>query len=187
MRVYLTITIIILLAITACTTDENMNKTVVIQTNKGTFEVQLNHDKAPITTENFLRYVNEGFYDGTVFHRVIPKFMIQGGGFTQDGKQKAVHDPIKLESNNGLKNTVGSIAMARTPDPNSATSQFFINTANNDFLNKGARDDGYAVFGKVVSGMDVVNTIGSVQTTKKHGMPDWPVEEVIIQKAYVKQ
>lgn len=166
--------------------DKKMSQTAVFETNKGTIEVELNKTAAPITVDNFIQYVNDGHYDGTVFHRVIEGFMIQGGGFTADGNQKEVRDPIKLESNNGLKNDKGTIAMARTSDPNSATAQFFINTANNDFLNYGFRDEGYAVFGKVISGMDVVESIEKVPTTVKNGMQDWPVEEVIIIKAYMK-
>jgi len=162
-----------------------MNETAVFETNKGTIEIKLNRTAAPITVENFVQYVNDGQYDGTVFHRVIEGFMIQGGGFTIDGKQKAVRDPIKIESDNGLKNNLGTIAMARTSDPNSATAQFFINTANNDFLNYGAGADGYAVFGKVVSGLDVVQKIEQVSTTTKNGMQDWPEEDVIVTKAYM--
>lgn len=149
---------------------------ITIDTSMGIIDVELNESAAPITVANFLSYVDEGFYDGLVFHRVIDGFMIQGGGFTTDGVQKDTKDPIILESGNGLKNNKYTIAMARTMDPNSATSQFFINTVNNDFLNKGIRDDGYAVFGKVISGMDVVDKIESVQT--KAG--DWPVQDVVI-------
>lgn len=149
---------------------------VVMDTSMGIVEMELNESAAPISVANFLSYVDENFYDGLVFHRVIDGFMIQGGGFLPNGNQKTTKPPIVLESGNGLKNDVGTIAMARTSDPNSATSQFFINTVQNDFLNKGTRDDGYAVFGKVISGMDVVKKIESVQT--KAG--DWPVENVII-------
>ena len=160
---------------------------VVIETNKGMIEVQLNREKAPITVENFLAYVNSGFYDGTVFHRVIPSFMIQGGGFIPDGTQKPTHEPIKLESDNGLRNDVGTIAMARTSIPDSATSQFFVNVADNGFLNYAPGNDGYAVFGRVISGMDVVNSIVAVKTSSRNGNGDWPVEEVVIKKAYVKK
>ena len=187
MKLVYTALIIVLLALTACEKGENMNKVVIFETNKGNIEIQLDHDNAPITVENFLKYVEEGHYDGLVFHRVIKKFMIQCGGFTPDGKQRQTNPPIKLESDNGLKNEVGTVAMARTSVPDSATSQFFINTNKNDFLNKGARDDGYAVFGKVISGMDVVRNIEGVQTTTKHGMPDWPLQDIIITKAYVKK
>ena len=149
---------------------------VTINTSMGNIDVELNESAAPITVANFLSYVDEGFYDGLVFHRIIDGFMIQGGGMTPDGKQKETKAPIILESDNGLKNDKGTIAMARTMDPNSATSQFFINTVNNDFLNKGSRDAGYAVFGKVVSGMDIVEKIEKVKTKAQ----DWPVEEVTI-------
>ncbi len=154
----------------------------LIQTNYGNITIQLDSSKAPITTNNFETYVKSGFYDGTVFHRVIKGFMIQGGGFTTSGTQKKTNSPITLESNNGLQNKKYTIAMARTNDPNSATSQFFINTANNDFLNYGARDQGYAVFGKVVSGFDTVDKIENVQTQTKNGMQDWPVQDIIIEK-----
>lgn len=187
MKIIYTASIIVLLVLTACDTGENMNKTVVFETNKGNIEIQLDYDNAPITVENFLKYVEEGHYDGLVFHRVIKGFMIQGGGFTPDGTQRKTNPPIKLESDNGLKNEIGTVSMARTSVPDSATSQFFINTKNNDFLNKGFRDDGYAVFGKVVSGMDVVRNIENVQTTYKNGMPDWPAQDIIITKAYVKK
>lgn len=167
---------------------EEMNKTiVVIETSKGTIEVELNQAKAPITTENFLKYVNDGFYDGTIFHRVMPNFMIQGGGFTPDGKQKQTYSPIKLESQNGLKNMKGTIAMARTQIPDSATSQFFINTVDNEFLDYRPGNDGYAVFGKVVSGMDVVLTIEKVRTGKNGYHSDWPLENITINKVYVKK
>lgn len=166
--------------------DDNMQN-VIIETSMGNIEIELDSENAPVSVENFLRYVNEGFYDGTVFHRVISNFMIQGGGFNPDGSQKDTHDPIKLESDNGLKNLKGTIAMARTNVPDSATSQFFINVVDNDFLNAAPGNDGYAVFGKVVSGMDVVDKIKSVKTTTKHGMGDWPVEDVLIEKVYVKQ
>jgi cyclophilin family peptidyl-prolyl cis-trans isomerase len=151
---------------------------VTINTSMGNIDVELNESAAPITVANFLSYVDESFYNGLIFHRVIDGFMIQGGGMTSNGKQKTTKAPIILESSNGLKNDKGTIAMARTGDPNSATSQFFINTANNDFLNKGTRDDGYAVFGKVVSGMDVVDKIEKVQT--KSNPQDWPKEQIII-------
>lgn len=154
----------------------------LIQTNYGNITIQLDSSKAPITTNNFETYVKSGFYDGTVFHRVIKGFMIQGGGFTTSGTQKETNSPITLESNNGLQNKKYTIAMARTNDPNSATSQFFINTADNDFLNYGARDQGYAVFGKVVSGFDTVDKIENVQTQTKNGMQDWPVQDIIIEK-----
>ena len=158
----------------------------VLETNMGTIEIELNRKKAPVTVENFVQYVKSGQYDGTIFHRVIDGFMIQGGGFTPDGKEKGVRAPIKLESANGLKNAVGAIAMARTNDPDSATSQFFINVADNAFLNYAPGNPGYAVFGTIVSGMDAVNKIKGVQTTTKGYNENWPVQDVIIQKAYMK-
>jgi len=144
---------------------------------------------APITVKNFIGYVEDKHYDGTVFHRVISNFMIQGGGFTSDGSQKSTKSTIKLESENGLKNTIGTVAMARTNVPDSATSQFFISVVDNDFLNyaPGPGKEGYAVFGKVVAGMDVVDKIKSVETGMRGPMQDWPVEDVTIYKAYLKE
>jgi cyclophilin family peptidyl-prolyl cis-trans isomerase len=158
------------------------NQKAKIQTSKGDIIVELYPNKAPMTVENFKTYVEEDFYDGTVFHRVIPGFMIQAGGFTQEGQQKQTHSPIILESDNGLLNEKYTIAMARTKNPNSATSQFFINTANNNFLNYGVRDEGYAVFGKVISGFEIVDEIEKVQTISKNGAQNWPVENIIIEK-----
>lgn len=158
----------------------NDNPVVLIETTKGDISLELYPDKAPITVENFLNYVDSGFYDGLVFHRVINGFMIQGGGFSDEGFQKQTNSPIKLESDNGLLNERGTIAMARTPVPDSATSQFFINSVNNDFLNYNSLNDGYAVFGKVISGMDIVDEISKVETGVKYGMQDWPVEDVVI-------
>ncbi len=149
---------------------------VIIQTSLGDITVQLDAEKAPKTVANFLNYVDAGFYDGTVFHRVIKNFMIQGGGMTADGKQKPTKPPIKNEADNGLKNDVGTLAMARTSVVDSATAQFFINTKDNDFLNHGGRDFGYAVFGKVTSGMDVVRKIEAVET----GSGDVPKKTVTI-------
>ncbi|MFT6175086.1 MAG: peptidyl-prolyl cis-trans isomerase B (cyclophilin B) [Cryomorphaceae bacterium] len=157
---------------------------VVIETNKGNISLELDPNKAPITVANFMAYVDAGFYDNTVFHRVIDGFMIQGGGFTTDGGKKETRDPILLESENGLKNDVGTIAMARTNAPNSATAQFFVNLKDNGFLNYAPGNPGYAVFGKVSSGMDVVNEIRQAETAVKQGMSDWPQEEVVITKAY---
>jgi cyclophilin family peptidyl-prolyl cis-trans isomerase len=154
---------------------------IKLETTKGDIIIKLYPDKAPITVKNFLDYVNSGFYEGTIFHRVIEGFMVQGGGYASDGKEKQTNHAIKLESNNGLKNTRGTIAMARTNVPDSATSQFFINTADNDFLNYGVRDRGYAVFGEVIEGMDVVDEIGSVATDAS----DRPLEEVKILKAEI--
>ena len=167
--------------------DEMKNKIIVIETNKGNLEVELDFENAPITAENFLTYVESGHYEGTIFHRVIPNFMIQGGGFTSDGNQKDTMKPIKLESQNGLKNLRGTIAMARTNVPDSATSQFFINTKDNDFLDYAPGNPGYAVFGKVINGMDVVDAIEKVKTSSKGYYDDWPVEDVLIVKVYVKK
>lgn len=160
---------------------------VKIETNMGDIILELNAEKAPVTVENFLSYVDEKFYDGVIFHRVIKDFMIQGGGFTADMKRKETHGPIKNEASNGLKNDIGTIAMARTSNPDSATAQFFINHKNNDFLNYAeGTNPGYAVFGKVISGMDVVNKIASVQTSKWKGvMADVPVEPVIMKTVTV--
>ena len=154
---------------------------VVMTTSMGEIVIELDPEKAPITVENFLQYVDDGHYDGTIFHRVIQSFMIQGGGFTADMTQKDVRDPIKNEANNGLKNVPGTIAMARTSIVDSATAQFFINTKDNAFLNHGSRDYGYAVFGKVVTGMDIVRKIEGVPTGVKSGMQDVPVEPVVIE------
>lgn len=161
------------------------NPRVKLETSEGTITLELYPEEAPVTVENFLTYVNERNYDSTVFHRVIPDFMIQGGGFLPSGEEKPTHSPIKLESNNGLKNEKYTVAMARTMVPDSATNQFFINVNNNDFLNFGARDAGYAVFGKVVEGKDVVDMIAGKPTTSKNGMQDWPIEDVTITKAEV--
>ena len=164
-----------------------MNRIVVIETTKGNIEIQLDNVNAPITTANFLFYVNEGFYNGTIFHRVIPSFMIQGGGFTPDGAEKQTRDAIKLESKNGLKNKRGTIAMARTSVPDSATSQFFINVVDNNFLDYVLGNDGYAVFGAVTKGMDVVDSIAIVKTGDKGVFSDWPLENIIIKSVYVKK
>lgn len=161
------------------------NPVVILSTSKGDIKIELYKDKAPITVENFLSYVNDGFYNGTIFHRVIPNFMIQGGGFTPDFTQKPTKAPIKNEANNGIKNDRGTIAMARTQVVDSASSQFFINVVNNDFLNNGARDYGYAVFGKVVEGMDVVDAIAGVATGNKGMYGDVPQEDVVIESVKV--
>lgn len=161
------------------------NPVVIISTSKGDIKVELFKNEAPVTVENFLSYVNDGFYDGTIFHRVIPNFMVQGGGFTPDFAQKPTKAPIKNEANNGLKNDRGTLAMARTQVVDSATSQFFINVVNNDFLNNGARDFGYAVFGKVVDGMDVVDAIAAVPTSNKGMHGDVPTEDVVIESVKV--
>jgi len=162
---------------------------VVMETSEGTIVIELYRDKAPITVDNFLWYVDHGFYDGLVFHRVIKGFMVQGGGFTADMVQKAGNPPIDNEAGNGLTNDKYTLAMARTNVVNSATSQFFINTKDNDFLNhrdNSAQGFGYAVFGKVVEGMDVVDAIESVPTGTKNGFNDVPRSAVTIKKVYRK-
>lgn len=154
-------------------------------TNKGVFDVELNEAAAPKTCENFLQYVRSGFYNGTIFHRVIKGFMIQGGGFEPGLKQKTARDPIKNEAANGLKNDKYTIAMARTNDPHSATCQFFINVVDNSFLNHTAPTPsgwGYAVFGKVVSGFDVIHAIEGVKTATRSWYCDVPVDDVVIEK-----
>jgi len=161
---------------------------VQLQTNHGAIVLELNGEKAPNTVANFLAYVNDGFFDGTIFHRVIDNFMIQGGGFEVGMKQKATRAPIANEADNGLKNERYTIAMARTGDPHSATAQFFINVADNDFLNFTAKNPngwGYAVFGKVVQGSEVVDAIKSVKTGNKGMHQDVPSEDVIIESATV--
>lgn len=159
---------------------------VILHTNFGDIKLELNAEKAPETVANFLRYVKKGHYDNTIFHRVIDGFMIQGGGFEPEMKEKDTAGPIENEADNGLKNVTGSIAMARTMDPHSATAQFFINVADNDFLNhtgKDAQSWGYAVFGKVVDGMDVVERIKSVLTGDSGFHQNVPVENVVIESA----
>ncbi len=161
---------------------------VILHTNMGDITLELNKEKAPVTVENFVSYVNDGHYDGTVFHRVINGFMIQGGGFDKDMKQKPTKSTIKNEANNGLKNDEGTVAMARTQDPHSASAQFFINVKDNDFLNYSSETMqgwGYAVFGKVVDGMDVVNKIKTVKTSNSGFHQDVPVEPVLIETAEV--
>jgi peptidyl-prolyl cis-trans isomerase B (cyclophilin B) len=159
---------------------------VKLHTNKGDMLIELDADKAPKTVENFLSYVKEGFFDGTIFHRVINNFMIQGGGFEPGMKQKPTHAPIENEANNGLKNNRYTLAMARTSDPHSATAQFFINVADNDFLNFTAPTSngwGYAVFGRVIEGTEVVDEIKKVKTGNKGFHQDVPVDDVIIESA----
>jgi peptidyl-prolyl cis-trans isomerase A (cyclophilin A) len=155
---------------------------VLLDTTNGQIEIELDPVKAPISTKNFLDYVNSGFYNNTIFHRVIPGFMVQGGGFTQQMQQKETKAPIKNEHKNGLANVRGTLSMARTSVPDSATSQFFINVKDNDFLDQG---DGYAVFGKVVKGMDVVDIIVNSPTTTKQGMQNVPADPVFIKSAKV--
>lgn len=161
---------------------------VAIETSMGKIVLAVDANKAPKTVENFLRYVQDGFYNNTIFHRVISRFMIQGGGFDRELTEKTTRDPIKNESSNGLLNEVGTIAMARTSDPNSATSQFFINVAYNQFLNYTSPEPdfiGYCVFGKVVSGLDVVMQIASLPTQTQRGFSDVPIRPVVIKRAYV--
>jgi len=161
---------------------------VKLHTNHGTITLELDAEKAPKTVENFLQYVRDGFFDGTIFHRVIDGFMIQGGGFEPGMTQKPTRAAIENEASNGLKNETYTIAMARTPDPNSATAQFFINVANNSFLNFTAptpQGYGYAVFGKVVEGMDVVDKIRKVKTGSRAGHQDVPLEDVVISQAKI--
>ena len=166
------------------------NPVVLMTTSQGDIKIELDKEKAPVTVANFLVYVNEKFYDGTIFHRVIPAFMIQGGGFDKDMQQKKAKAPIKNEAGNGLKNLNGTLAMARTSDPNSATAQFFINTKDNAFLdhrNETPQGYGYAVFGKVIEGQDVVKKIEQVQTTTKAPHENVPVTAVVIESVRVVQ
>lgn len=159
------------------------NPHVVLNTSQGEIEIELFADKAPISVKNYLAYVDSGFYNGTIFHRVIPNFMVQGGGFTENMSQKDTQAPIKNEADNGLLNERGTLAMARTSAVDSATSQFFINLTGNDFLNHGSRDFGYAVFGKVVRGMGVVDQIAQVQTGNRGMFQDVPTTPVVILSA----
>ncbi|NIO41295.1 MAG: peptidyl-prolyl cis-trans isomerase [Burkholderiales bacterium] len=174
-------------AITFCISAQAANPKVELQTNKGTITIELFPDKTPATVENFLRYVNNGFYNGTIFHRVIAGFMIQGGGYTQTYQKKKTGVAVENEAENGLRNEIGTVAMARTNDPHSATSQFFINVVDNAFLNfrsPTARGYGYAVFGKVIRGMDVVNAIAKAPTGAAGPFrQDIPVEMVTILQA----
>jgi peptidyl-prolyl cis-trans isomerase B (cyclophilin B) len=161
---------------------------IKIQTNLGTITLELDHEKAPKTAANFEQYANDGFYDGTIFHRVISGFMIQGGGMEPGMEQKETRATIENEADNGLTNDKGTIAMARTPDPHSASSQFFINISNNDFLNYSSSTPdgwGYCVFGKVVDGLDVVDAIKAVETTTCAGHQDVPVDDVVIEKVEI--
>jgi peptidyl-prolyl cis-trans isomerase B (cyclophilin B) len=175
--------------IASADTTKKVNPVVVLETSKGIIEVELNEAKAPVSSKNFLDYVDSKFFDGLIFHRVIADFMVQGGGFTPDMSQKQGKPPIENEAGNGLTNDKYTIAMARTNVVNSATSQFFINTKDNTFLNqkdKTPQGFGYAVFGKVVKGQEVVDAINKVKTGTKNGFNDVPVETVTIVKAYRK-
>jgi len=161
------------------------NPKVEMRTSMGVVTLELQPENAPETVKNFLQYVKDGFYNGTIFHRVIADFMIQGGGFTADMAQKKTRDPVKHEGGNGLTNQVGTIAMARTADPNSGTSQFFINVVDNQMLNfrgPGPQEIGYTVFGRVTNGLDVVNKIRNVQTTSKGSHQNVPVQTITIEK-----
>ncbi len=174
-------------AIAGCAEAADKNPVVVMETSKGTIKIELFQDKAPITVKNFLQYVEDKHYDGLIFHRVIPTFMIQGGGFQPGMKERKTHDPIKNESANGLSNERGTIAMARTNIPDSATSQFFINVKDNDNLDKAkARDGvGYCVFGKVIEGLDVVDKIKDVKTGSVGPHDDVPTEDVLIKSVRI--
>lgn len=170
--------------------EEQTSPRVVLQTTLGDITIELDKAKAPVTTENFLSYVTSGHFDRTVFHRVIPGFMIQGGGFTEDMRQKPTEAPIMNEADNGLKNARGTLAMARTSDPHSASGQFFINLKDNDFLDHTSKTPqgwGYAVFGKVVDGMGVVDTIAQVKTAAHGPHRDVPADAIVITKAFVEE
>ncbi|MAE97049.1 MAG: hypothetical protein CL910_20555 [Deltaproteobacteria bacterium] len=170
----------------ACAAPTKENTVVILTTSKGAIEIELDSENAPISAENFLAYVDSGHFDGTIFHRVIPGFMVQGGGFTPDMQQKDTRDPIKNEAANGVKNDRGTLAMARTGVVDSATAQFFINVVDNEFLNHTSPDPrgyGYAVFGRVISGMEVVDEIVSVATGNSGGHQDVPTEPVLIESA----
>jgi peptidyl-prolyl cis-trans isomerase A (cyclophilin A)/peptidyl-prolyl cis-trans isomerase B (cyclophilin B) len=156
---------------------------VRFETSHGDFTVEVDEESAPISAKNFLRYVDEGFYDGTIFHRVIAGFMVQGGGFTEEMEHKAGHAPIRNEADNGLRNLRGSLAMARTNDLHSATSQFFVNLVDNGFLDHRTGSFGYAVFGRVASGIDVIDRIAKVKTGRRRGHDDVPAEAVRINVA----
>jgi peptidyl-prolyl cis-trans isomerase A (cyclophilin A) len=150
------------------------------ETTLGDFTVEFYEKEAPLSVANFLRYVDDGFFDSTIFHRIVPGFVIQGGGFTEDMSQKKTHPTVKNEADNGLKNSRGSLSMARTNDINSATSQFFVNLKDNDFLDHSRGNFGYAVFARVTQGMDVIDKIAAVETARKRGFDDVPVEPVIM-------
>lgn len=159
---------------------------ITLTTNLGTIVIELDEENAPKTCENFIQYVKDGFFDGTIFHRVIENFMIQGGGFLPGMIEKETRETIENEAKNGLSNEAGTIAMARTMEPHSATAQFFINLSNNKFLDHPGQDGwGYCVFGKITSGMDVVNKIKGVETTSRAGHQDVPAEDIIIEKAEI--
>ncbi len=178
----------LLLVAVAVEAEKGENPVVLVSTSKGDIKIELDQARAPITVENFLKYVEEKHYDGTIFHRVIPNFMVQGGGFNKDLEQKKTGAPIKNEADNGLENKTGTIAMARTSDPHSATAQFFINVEDNGFLDhkdESVRGWGYAVFGKVIEGMDVLEKIENVKTTVRGAHQNVPVEPVVIESIRV--
>ena len=162
---------------------QEKNPVVLMETSEGNIKIELYQDKAPVTVKNFLGYVDDKFYDGLIFHRVIPNFMIQGGGFEPGMKEKKTKDPIRNESANGLGNERGTLAMARTSDPDSATAQFFINLVDNNRLNRSAANPGYCVFGKVIDGMDVVDKIAKTRTGQKGMHRDVPEEDIVIKSA----
>ena len=186
---FLILTLMVIGMVVTGSTARAANPVVVMETNMGTIVIELYEDKAPITVKNFLQYVDDKHYDGTIFHRVIDGFMIQGGGYEPGLKERKTRPPIKNESNNGLSNLRGTIAMARTSEPDSATAQFFINVKDNTFLDRAnARDKvGYCVFGRVIEGMDVVDKIKAVKTTRKGFHDDVPEKDVIILSVRRKQ
>ena len=182
----------IIMAVDTFLREPEVNEIAVLETSMGVIEIELDSGKAPATVDNFVAYIEEGFYDGLVFHRVIEGFMIQAGGFQPDGTWKEGHDPINNEARNGLKNERGTVAMARSSDPDSATSQFFINTVDNQGLDYPNPDGhGYAVFGRVVGGLDVVDAIEAAPTGDKatpYGtMSDWPETDIVIVRTYIKE
>lgn len=191
MRKVVLIMMLFLFSTLSFSKENNMSDTqtkVKLTTTLGEIIIQLNTEKAPVSSANFLTYVNEGFYNGTIFHRIIPDFMAQGGGFDVKFDQKAVHGSIKNEANNGLKNTRGTLAMARTNDPHSATAQFFINYKDNSFLNHTSETSsgwGYAVFGQVIEGMDVVDAMAKQATSNRGGHENVPKTDIVIEKAEV--
>jgi cyclophilin family peptidyl-prolyl cis-trans isomerase len=171
-----------LLGLAIVGTAQGANPVVIMETSHGTIKIELFEDKSPATAKNFLAYVDDKHYDGTIFHRVKDTFMIQGGGFDADGKEKKTREPVKNEASNGLSNKKGTLAMARTNDPDSATAQFFINTVDNAFLDKNDSSAGYCVFGKVIEGMDVVDKIKNVKTARGR-LSEWQPIEVITIKS----
>ena len=191
MKSFYKLSLVLILQLIFAAVGHTQEKTMIkMTTNFGVIEIELFTEQAPNTTENFIQYVNDGFFDGLIFHRVIPSFMIQGGGFEPGMRQKSPNAPIQNEADNGLKNERGTLSMARTNDPHSATSQFFISVKDNaflDFKSKDASGWGYTVFAKVVSGMDVVDSIAQTPTGKSGGHGDVPLEDVVIEKAEVVQ